>query len=234
MASLSLISPCYNEADTIEVFVADWYRELDQRLDDFELIIVDDCSTDASPEILAGLCRRFPRLAVITNRQNLKYGATVLRGIRQAHGEFVIWTDSDYSHRPADFWKLWRHRTDYDGVWGTRRVIQRDSYGRIFFTLGNIWLIRFLFRLKLRDPNCAFKLFRRKALLSVIDTIQVHPIMTTTKIAIRARQMGLQIKEIPVDFLERSQGRGSISGIRQVAAAVAGVRELFIFRRSGK
>ncbi len=234
MIPLTLISPCFNEAENLHSFVENWYQELALGLDDFEMIIVDDCSNDSSPEILAELALKLPRLKVLTNRKNLKYGATITRGIRQARGDFIIWTDSDYSHKPADFWKLWKHRQAHDAVWGTRQVIQRDSYGRIFFTIGNILLIRLLFQLRLQDPNCAFKLFQRKKLLPVLDSIQIDPIMTTTKIAVRSCQMGLRVKEVPVDFLERARGKGSLVGIRQLSAAVAGVRELMVFKNLGR
>ncbi|MFH1982548.1 MAG: glycosyltransferase family 2 protein [Pseudomonadota bacterium] len=234
MTTLSLISPCYNESDNIRDFVEDWHRELAARIDDFEIIIVDDCSTDATPDLLKALQAKYPRLEVLTNATNRRYGAAVMRGLRHAAGQYVIWTDSDYSHRPSDFWKLWRRREAFDGVWGIRRVDQRDSLGRIFFTIGNILLIGLIFNIRLKDPNCAFKLFRRDALMPVIDAIRVHPIMTTTKIAIRARQAGLSIEEVPVEFLERTRGQGSIDGVRQIGAAVEGVRELMAFRLRGR
>lgn len=234
MSSLSLVTPCYNEEKNIRRFIEDWYAELSKKLDDFEIIIVNDCSTDSTPLILHDLAKKFPRLVVINNENNLKYGGTIVRGIKQSSKKYVIWADSDYSHYPADFWKLWEHRENYDAVWGVRSVRQRDTFERSFFTVGNMLLTLLLFQKFLKDPNCAFKLFRREKLLSIIDSIDLHPIMTTTKIAIKAKQMKLFLKEIPVTFLKRSSGMGSIEGFKHISAAFSGLKEMLRFKFTGR
>lgn len=116
--SLSLVSPCYNEKGNIRRFVMDWHKELSSRLKDFEIIVVDDCSTDETPEILAELSRTIPQLVVIRNVKNSRHGASLINGFRRAKKDFILWTDSDYSHYPKDIWKLWELRKDYDAVWG--------------------------------------------------------------------------------------------------------------------
>ena len=231
MSSLSLIVPCYNEEENIRKFTEDWYAELSRKLDDFEIIIVNDCSTDSTPQILKELAEKFPRVIVLTNEKNKKYGETIILGIKYATKDYVIWADSDYSHYPEDIWKLWRYRNDYDTIWGIRGVIQRDSRRRSFFTAGNIILIWILFHIFLKDPNCAFKLYKREKLLRILDTVKTHFLITTTKIAIRTRQMKMSIKEVPVAYIKRSKGSGSV---KYLSAALSGFKEMLYFRFSGK
>lgn len=231
MSSLSIVVPCYNEEDNIQRFVKDWHTELSQKLDDFEMIIVNDCSTDSTPQMLAEIERKYPHVIVLHNEKNQKYGETMIKGVKHASKEYVIWVDSDYSHCPADLWKLWEYRKKYNAVWGVRGVAQRDSRGRFLFTMGNILLTLVLFGKYFCDPNCAFKLYRRKELLSIVDSLVIHPIMTTTKIAIRTKQMKYSIKEVPVAYLKRAGGAGSI---KHVPAVIAGIKEMLRFRLGGK
>ncbi len=230
MASLSIIVPCFNEEENIESFLSDWYSELSLKIDDFEIIIIDDCSTDSSPQILKELVDEYPKLIVLRNEENKKYGHTIIRGIKRASKDYIFWTDSDYSHYPTDFWKLWDYHENYDAVWGIRSVMERDSVVRTIFTVGVILLTLILFQKFFKDPNCAFKLFRRENLLKVIACLNVHPILTTTKIAIKTKQMKLSVKEVPVAFLKRTMGSGSIDGFKHVPAVLSGIKEMFNFR----
>lgn len=230
MASLSLISPCYNEEKCIERFIQDWHAELDKGVGDFEIIIIDDASSDSTPQLLDKLKKRFIRLVVLNNARNLKYGGSLFRGIRQASKEYCLWTDSDYSHYPSDFWKLWSHRQDFDAVWGVRGFMQRDCLSRTFFTIGNVALISVFFQKVMRDPNAAFKLFKREQLLRIIDSLAPHPFMTTTKIAIRAKEMNFAVKEVPVAFLRRSTGTGSV---KHIPAALVCFKDMIKFRLTG-
>lgn len=227
------MTPCYNEEKNIHRFIEDWHAELSRRLDNFEIIIVNDCSTDSTPQILKDLSEKFSRLIILNNEKNMKYGETIIRGIKHSSKKYVIWTDSDYSHYPHDFWKLWEHRENYDTVWGIRGITQRDNIERSIFTAGNILLSLILFQYFLKDPNCAFKLFKREKILSIINTIKPHSIITTTKIAIRTKQMKLSIKEVPIAFLKRSMGLGSIEGLKHFPAACSGLIEMIRFRFKG-
>ncbi len=229
--SLSLVVPCYNEEDNIQRFTCDWHAELSRHLDDFEIIIVNDASTDSTSQILRKLKGQFSQVVVLNNEKNKRYGETVFKGLKYASKDYVMWADADYSHYPKDIWKLWKYRDDYDAIWGVRNITHRDSRERIFFTIGNILLTLILFRIFLRDPNCAFKLYRREKLLPVLGILDIHPIMTTTKVAIKSKSMQLSIKEIPIAYLKRVKGRRSI---RHIPAAFSGLKEMFYFRLKGR
>ena len=71
---ISIVTPTFNEEDNIELFLRDWHSELDLRIDDFEIIVIDDCSTDSTPQILSVLKEKYPNLMVLRNNENKKYG----------------------------------------------------------------------------------------------------------------------------------------------------------------
>jgi len=228
---ISIVFPCYNEEKNLKRLLHDWNNELKSMNINYELIVVDDCSTDNSYNLLVELSEQYPHLCVLKNEKNSKYGITVLKGIKASNGHYILWTDSDYSHPPSDFRKLWSMKDAYDAVWGIRSITKRDTKSRVFFTICNIVFTLIVFQVFLKDPNCAFKLYKRKALFPVLDLIDVDPLMTTTKISIKSIQKKLSIKQIPVQFFKRAEGTTTISGFR---SAKRGVQEMIKFKMTGR
>jgi glycosyltransferase involved in cell wall biosynthesis len=226
---LSLVMPCFNEADIIEASVREWYGEVISKLPESELCVVDDCSTDGTYAILQRLEKELPALRVLRPARNGGHGRAVRFSLDRATKEFVFQTDSDRQHQPSDFWKLWDIRADYDFVFGVR-THRADGALRVAITSA-MKLLNFLFwGIWISDANCPFKLMRRDALNAVLARIP-ESFIPMVQVSLLARRMRFRIAELPVAHFPRTGGTQSLRGIvRWARVSVTCARELAALR----
>ncbi len=220
---LSVVVPVFNEARTIANVVLGWASELDGLGIDYELLVYDDGSTDDTRLILGRLGARVPRLTVRT-QQNRGHGATVLRGYREARGEWVFQTDSDGEVAPGSFDGLWRERHAHDLVLGVRQR-RRVSWDRRLVSWLSRLSVRVLFGARIADANVPFRLVRRAHLQGMVADLPEDlfaPNVALAGVAARAR---LRIREVPVAHVGRLEGRGSLVGARVWRAAATAFRQ---------
>jgi glycosyltransferase involved in cell wall biosynthesis len=134
-----------------------------------EIIVVDDGSSDATAAICDKLKARYPELEVIGHGQNRGYGAALKSGIMAAKHELIFFSDSDRQFDLHELQQLIRWAEDYDTVAGYRAK-RRDPLHRRINALGWNVLVRLVLGIKIRDIDCAFKLFRR----AVFDQVQIR------------------------------------------------------------
>ena len=108
LASVSAFFPCYNDSQTIGGLVHTVEATLKQITDDYEIIVVNDCSTDDSAEVLARLQQDVPRLRVVTHEKNRGYGGALVSGFMSATKDYVFYTDGDGQYDPGDLMLLAR------------------------------------------------------------------------------------------------------------------------------
>lgn len=171
---LSIVIPAYNEQDNITHAVA----EVAIRFPDAEIIVVNDASTDATGQLLATM--DLPQLKVITNIQNRGHGFSVVKGLRSATGDFVIYMDADRQIEPVECyaWPL------FSGV----RVGRQDKFFRkiISFCLKMTILLRFGYYVK--DANCPYKIYQRSKLIPLLDELPKTYIVPIACLEVIARK----------------------------------------------
>lgn len=161
---LSLFFPCYNDAGTIASIVALADVTARKLTDSYEIIVIDDGSTDHSRMILRSLAPRYPELRLIFHDRNRGYGGALRSGFAAARGEWVFYADGDYQYDVTDLCLLWREAApDVDMVQGFK-VKRHDPLYRVWIGLAYQYFIQFAFGLKIRDVDCDFRLIRRRAL----------------------------------------------------------------------
>jgi glycosyltransferase involved in cell wall biosynthesis len=209
---LSIVMPAYNEAEIIEQTVREWYTEVIAKLPRSELIVVNDCSRDATGAVLERLASELPALRPLTTPVNGGHGRALRFGFRHVTQPWVFQTDSDRQHVPADFWKLWEQREGADFVLGVRDH-RADGATRALIT-GIMRLANFAaFGLWLRDANCPFKLMRREPLEQVLGGIPEDSFIPMVMLSILCRRMGFRVREAEVRHLPRRGGEQSLSGL---------------------
>jgi glycosyltransferase involved in cell wall biosynthesis len=214
---LSVVIPVFNEAGTIAGVVLGWASELERLGIEHELLVYDDGSTDETGAILRQLAGQLPRLRVRA-QANRGHGATVLRGYREARGQWVFQTDSDGEVAPASFAALWQARHDHDLVLGIRQHRQASLDRRLVSWLSAL-AVRALFGARLGDVNVPFRLMRRsrlRTLLAGLPDDLFAPNVALSGVAALAR---LRVGEVPVAHAGRRAGRGSLTGVRIWRAA---------------
>jgi glycosyltransferase involved in cell wall biosynthesis len=179
--------------------------------EDYEIVIVDDASTDRTREVAESLAREDPRIRVLHLERRRGLGGTLRAGYAATTRELVLYSDADL---PFDFQELARatHLLEYQeaDVLAAYRF-DRTSEGllRTLYTLAYSALVRALFGLRFRDVNFSFKLFRRP-LLERIE-LRSEGSFIDAEFLVRARNAGARIIQMGVDYFPRSRGRSTLA-----------------------
>src|SRR5512134_3849928 len=165
VTNVSAFFPCYNDAESIGTMVAAVDTALASRVDDYEIIVVNDGSSDNSSEVLAELRVTHPRLVVIEHEANRGYGGALISGFGAASKEWIFYTDGDAQYDASEVTKLIdaaREDTDIVQGWKLSRgdTWYRKVIGRLYHHT-----VKFLFRLDVADTDCDFRLFRRSLIV---------------------------------------------------------------------
>src|SRR4051812_13716901 len=160
---LSLVMPAYNEAAGITDAVAEAHEALAGLGYEFEILVVDDGSTDGTGARVADLTALWPHVRLLTHSTNLGYGAALRTGFEAARLDLVAFTDSDGQFFLDDLDDLVRLTREFHVAVG-RRVDRQDPWKRRFLSWGYNRLVRTLLGTGVHDCDCALKVFRRDAL----------------------------------------------------------------------
>jgi glycosyltransferase involved in cell wall biosynthesis len=224
--SISAVLPAHNEEAVIGRTVERTVAALAaQRLRDFEVIVVDDGSSDATAAIVERLMDSMPEVRLIRHPVNRGYGGALRSGFDAARCEAVFFMDSDGQFDPADIRRLLDVYAPHRVAFGYRARrsdpwIRRANHWAFFSLVG------FLFGPTTRDVNCAFKLFPRH--LGV--DLSAEGAVIGTELVLRARHQGYDIGEVAIPHYPRLTGSATGANLRVVLRAF---RELFRLRRRG-
>ena len=226
LASVSAVLPAYNEQEVIALTVEAVDAALRELVKDYEIIVVNDGSRDATAERLADLQRRYPRLRVATHERNRGYGAALATGFNAATRDLIFLTDGDKQfdvRQLAEFYPLPAGVDLYIGY----RQPRADPWIRRFYGWGWNELVALLFGRPARDVDCAFKLFRREVWQRT--GVQATGATFSAEFLVKARRLGYRFLERPVRHYPRPAG--SPTGARPAVIGRA-FKELFRLRLS--
>jgi glycosyltransferase involved in cell wall biosynthesis len=203
---LSVIMPCYNEAESLP----DILNKVRAITIDKEIIVIDDCSSDDTPNVLANEQRNDPNLRVVRHERNRGKGAAVRTGIAAATGDVIIVQDADLEYDPNDFYAVLK--PIFEGrvgvVYGSRFM---GSHTGMYFwnALGNkflTFLTNFLFNCWISDMETCYKAFRAEIIKNIpleSNDFRIEPEITA-KILLRKQR----IFEVPVSYIGRTYEEG--------------------------
>lgn len=207
---LSVFLPIYNEEESIENVVLATKKVLQNVVTEWELIIVDDGSTDRSTEIIRELADAEKRIRVVTHKINEGYGASIASGLYESKFPWIAFTDSDGQFDFAEISNFIDKQKDSkaDLVIGYYKKRQVSTFKIITSKLWELTVFA-LFGLKVRDIDCGFKLISKK----VIDTIppleSQRGAFISSELLIKAKRAGFKIVEVPVTHYPRLKGVGT-------------------------
>lgn len=227
--SVSVVFPAYNEEENIEATVARCARSLERLTDRFEIVIVDDCSTDGMPQIADRLAAEDERVRIIHNPVNLGAGTSVWIGLKAARCEVVVHDSMDYPFDLDDLDRVLPLFAEWDVVAIFRSDRSANSPWRKITSITNYWLIRGMHGAPFRDMNFV-QAYRREVVQSV--TIKAKsPAFVTPELLIRAHAKGFRCTEIEATFHARTRGRASYGKPRDILWSLAENVSLFLERR---
>jgi glycosyltransferase involved in cell wall biosynthesis len=224
--SLSIFFPTFNEEANIEQSVtkAITVAENSPFIGDYEVIVVNDGSSDATEEIVSAMAAANPRVRLVNHVVNRGAGAALATGFASATKDYVFYTDADLQFDILELNNLIIH-TDTSPIVIGYRSPRNDPFMRLVNAKGWNILMRFFFGLKVRDVDCAFKIFRTDLVQSV--TLQAEGAMTLAEILIRLQQKGAAFKEEPVTHWPRVAGSPTGAKLSVIAKAFREMLQLF-------
>lgn len=224
--SLSVLFPCYNDSQSIGDLVSDADRQLRDWLADYEILVVNDGSTDNSAEVLEQLRGVFHRLRVITHERNRGYGGALVTGFTQATKDYVFYTDGDGQYDLADLAAVLVLLTpDTDFVNGMK-MRRQDPAHRIVAGNAHQFMMRWLFWLPVNDVDCDFRLIRREVLQRITLTRTSGSICV--ELVKKAQRAGARFREVSVHHRERRWGRSQFFTPRRIAATYLDLSGMWI------
>ena len=226
---LAVVVPVYNEASVIERVVADLESVLVPIVDSLQVIVVDDASTDETPQRLMQLAASRPWLTVERAPRNRGHGASVLRGLELADSEWIFQLDSDGQVVIGEFARLWERHLDVDLVLGVR-TSRRDQLHRRALSHVIAAAVSALCRRRLRDVNTPVRLLRRELVQDLVPSIPPGTLAPNLFVVVGATIRGWRIGEVPITHLPRAHGRSSLRSARLILFSLHGFLQLAWFR----
>ena len=221
-AGISLVLPAYNEAAVIARAVAEAEAALAPHFTRYEILVVDDGSSDDTANEVRGVLADAPHARLLRHAGNRGYGAALRTGFEAARFELVAFTDADCQFDLTELAELVRLAADVPVVVGYR-ADRKDPWRRRFLSWGYNVLARALLGTRVRDVDCALKVFRREILAGLMPASRGF--FVNTEMMTRARQRGLEVAEVPVTHRPRAGGESKVS-LREVPRTA---RTLFSF-----
>lgn len=230
--SLSLVLPGYNEEASIRETIELCLRGLGAHADRYEVVIVDDASTDGMPAIAEALSREHASVRVIHNPINLGAGTSLLIGFRAATGDVVLHNSMDYPFDLADLGLVLPLFPASDVVAVVRTDRSAHSPYRKLTSVGHHWLVRLLFRIRFRDMNFV-QAYKREA-LQHLPVKARSPAFVTPELLIRARDRGFRIAEVEAPFHRRNKGKASYGKPRDILWTLSDMLSFWLERHAGR
>ena len=211
---LSVFFPALNDSGTIASMVIRAVQTASTLTPDFEVIVVNDGSTDATAQIADELARTYPQVRAVHHPRNRGYGGALQTGFRTATKDFVFYTDGDAQYDPAEMTALWDRMAPGVDLVNGYKIDRSDPFHRV--VIGRVYhhIVTVLFGLTVRDVDCDFRLLRR----SIFDRIQLEKTsgVICLEMMKKIHDAGFRIVEVPVHHYHRTYGRSQFFNFRRL------------------
>jgi len=225
LESISAFFPAYNDAATIGGLVEKTFELLKASGREFEILVVNDGSRDATPRVLERLQKQYgAAFRVVHHPVNRGYGAALRSGFGAATKELVFYTDGDGQYDPAELAALLPHMKPSVGLVNGYKTRRSDPFHRIFIGTTYNTIVSVAFGLRVRDIDCAMKVFRRE----VFDGLRLDadgPFLSA-ELLIKLRARGVKMAQVGVNHYPRAAGQNTGASFRKIVRTFGDLAKL--------
>lgn len=222
---ISAFFPAYNDGGTIASMVLAAILVLQSLTDDYEVIVVNDGSSDYTKDILDELERRYEKVRVIHHERNKGYGGALRTGFATASKDFIFYTDGDAQYDVRDLPSLWEQMRDGVDLVQGYKISRSDPLHRVIIGRTYHWLAKLAFGLRLKDVDCDFRLMRR----SIFDKVHLKSDsgVICVEMMKKIQDAGFRITEVPVHHYHRAYGRSQFFNFRRIFRVARDLSQLW-------
>lgn len=212
--TISVVFPCFNDQGTIGNLIKETFLILPTLCKNYEVIVVDDGSTDGSCDLLLKLKGQYPNLKLAFHPKNLGYGAALRSGFQKAKGDLIFYTDGDGQYTILELPILIKLMTDDVSFINGIKMTRQDPTYRV--VLGNLYsfLARWLFWLPIYDIDCDFRLVRKK-LLKKLD-LKSNGGAICIELVKKAQRKGAKFRQVSIHHFGRQFGRSQFFRVSRI------------------
>ena len=213
--SISVFFPAYNDAESLPALLARTFHVLPRLTADYEVIVVNDGSTDQTPSVLERLAEQYAsHLRIVTHRSNQGYGAALRSGFAACTKEAIFYTDGDGQYDVCELERLWKEwRPGIDLVNGYK--LGRAD-GRLREMMGSIYnrAVQLVFHITIRDIDCDFRLIRRAALTRI--QLRSNSGSICVELVRKLQSLGCRFAEVGIHHYPRKHGTSQFFRLKPV------------------
>lgn len=218
IGELSVFFPAFNEEKNIKRTVLSAEKVLKKVAEKWEILVVDDGSSDKTTEVAKKLSSKNPRVKLISHKRNKGYGGALKTGFKNAKYEWIAFSDSDGQFDFGEITKFIERAGDADLILGYR-LKRADSFARKIFTWGWNLFPRVIFGMKVRDYSCGFKLIKKKVFKAVQPLVGEEKV-TQIEMLVKARRAGFKFSEVGIHHYPRKEGKATGASVKVVLRSI--------------
>ncbi len=224
-SGLTVFFPAYNDSGTIASLVITALQTARALTPDFEVIVVDDGSADATAQIADELARTYPEVKVVHHGRNRGYGGALQSGFKAATRDLVFYTDGDAQYDPSEMTRLWEALDDSVDLVNGYKISRSDPLHRIVIGRVYHYTVKLLFGLNVRDVDCDFRLLRR----SIFEQVSLEKTsgVICLEMMKKIQDAGFHIAEVPVHHYHRAHGKSQFFNFRRLFKTAIDVAKLW-------
>ncbi len=215
LSSVTAFFPAYNDAGTIPTMIIRALQTLPEVAEDYEVVVINDGSTDDTALVLDEMARQFPRLRVEHRAQPSGYGGVLRGGFATATKDWIFYTDGDAQYDARELTRLTQAVAPGVDMVNGYKIKRHDPFHRVLIGLAYQYFVKILFGLTIRDVDCDFRLMRR----SIFDQITLESTTGTITFELvkKIQDAGYHIVEVPVRHWYRQYGQSQFFNFPRVA-----------------
>jgi len=222
--NISIFFPVYNDERTVKKVTEKAIHLCNDLANEFEIIIINDCSPDRSGEIANDLAKEFPFIKVVHHPKNLGYGAAIKSGFTNSKYEWICFTDGDDEYDIEDFRKLLKLRSYYDLII-TFRYKKIYSSKRVFISYIYNSVLRWLFRTNYRDISTGLRLVNKAVIEDIV--LNTDSPFIGAELTIKTMLKGYRVGEVGIQTFPREFGKGGSTSFRNIVKTIKDMQKIY-------